>query len=607
MINVQRYVVIVIILFAIVLLSRAAYAKHIIVIYDVSSSMYRLNVATGNNTKMESEDIRRVNDYLTNILFTNVSQSLIDRDDKFFRRCDGAYIGQPLYQSGDIITYAEYAEERNTKLNRRQIRREEFYRNLPNPKNLNQSFPGKVSYLLSAEVEVYDELYRETDDETHWIFITDGDVDRSARSDPNIGDVLQRHAEIEEEYNSPMITGIIVNNHVRIQVRRIQKRVPSQIFIATPSNRKVPIQKIQLSRNNEGNFISEMLTIDTENSTKTKFKLNNVNVQIVDINNNPLQILNEDNTTDVLSVSPITFNGKSPPSDFRISLPANREIASPKSLIKLKITYNYDNVNEVFSSSYIPVINSIYVATINNPDYPIQELELNYFEGVFNAKLIIESENPNKAAFQINQIRCQIQNKDNDKLCDVPVMETITRLGEIFQVKLAKQDRLDRPHNQFVLDIDYKYEDDVLAAKVKIPFKLTGRGSGFPMFLFLVFLTPFLGAIGFLLYRRLIPPIEHHIVLTEVDEDGAPLKKPEFFKIKYKETLYFGTNGHGEHRFDVGCNAHLRCDRKKLILTADSDPKGVELVIDSSKTLTLSKIGTEYKVFVHCDIGDEPN
>ena len=605
--NVQLYAVIVIILFVNVLFSRASYAKHIIVIYDVSSSMYRLNVAQGDSTRMESRDIRRVNDYLTNIIFSNVSQSLHDRNDESFKECDAAYIGRPLYQSGDIITLAEYAEERNIVLNRRQIRREEFYRNLPNPTNLNQSFPGRVSYLLSAEVEVYDELYRETDDETYWIFITDGDVDRSARNDPNIGDVLQRHAIIEEEYNSPMIIGIIVNNHVRIQVRRIQKRLPGLIYIATPSNRKVPIRNIQLSRDNEGNFISEMLTIDTENSTKTKFKLNNVNVQIVDINNNPLQNLNEDNIAGVLSVSPITLNGSSPPSDFHISLPANREIASPQSLINLEIIYSYDGVDKVFSSSYMPVIKSIYVTTINSPNFPAHELELNYHEGAFNADLIIESENPNKTAFQIKQIRCQIQNKDNDKLCDVPVMKTITRLGEIFQVKLAKQDRLDRPHNQFVLNIDYKYEGDDLGTKVKIPFKLLGGGSGFPTFLFLVFLTPFFGAIGFILFRALTPRIEHHIVLTEVDEDGTPLKQPEFFRIKHKEALYFGTSGFGEHRFDVGCDAYLRCDRKKLVLITDADPKGIELVIDSSKTLTLSKNGTEDKVLVHCDIGDGPN
>ena len=83
-----------------------AAAKHIIVIYDVSGSMVKLN-----KDYMKSKDIRRVNEYLTDLLFTNTSQSLRDKvNDSYIKECDAAYVGKPLYQSGDTLTYAEYAE-----------------------------------------------------------------------------------------------------------------------------------------------------------------------------------------------------------------------------------------------------------------------------------------------------------------------------------------------------------------------------------------------------------------------------------------------------------------------------------------------------------------
>ena len=81
---------------------------------------------------MESEDIRRVNEYLTDLLFTNTSQSLRDKvNDSYIKKCDAAFVGKPLYRSGDILTYAEYAEQRSATLNRAQVSKSEFQRQLP--------------------------------------------------------------------------------------------------------------------------------------------------------------------------------------------------------------------------------------------------------------------------------------------------------------------------------------------------------------------------------------------------------------------------------------------------------------------------------------------
>ena len=298
--NVPRYTLIVSVFLIFFLFSPMAAGKHIIVIYDVSGSMVRLST----DIYMESKDIRRVNEYLTNLLFTDTSQALRDKvNDSYIKKCDAAYAGKPLYQSGDILTYAEYAEKRSTKLDRAQVSKSEFQGQLPNPMTLKKSFDGKVSFLLRAEVEVYDELYRDADDETYWVFVTDGDIDNSGESDPGISSVLKRHAEIEDEFYSPMIFGVLVNNRVRVQVRKLRKSIVNIIFFATPTKLGKPVKEIQLTKDDEGKFISETLTVETHNPAKSNFKLNSVNVEIVDKFNKPLQIV-KDNKFNVVEVQP---------------------------------------------------------------------------------------------------------------------------------------------------------------------------------------------------------------------------------------------------------------------------------------------------------------
>ena len=194
----QRPIFVIIVFLVSMLFLPAAYAKHIIVVYDVSGSMISLRIDGRTEVYMESDDIRRVNDYLTGLLFTDTSQSLRDDGDTYIEECKAAFVGKPLYQSGDVLTYVEYSKRGNIKIDRSKASRNEFQGQLPNPINLKSSFPGLVSYLLRAEVEVYDELYRKEDNETYWIFVTDGDIDNSGKSDPDITTVLQRQAAIEK-------------------------------------------------------------------------------------------------------------------------------------------------------------------------------------------------------------------------------------------------------------------------------------------------------------------------------------------------------------------------------------------------------------------------
>ena len=605
LINVPRYTFIVSVFLIFFLFSPMAAGKHIIVIYDVSGSMVRLST----DIYMESKDIRRVNEYLTNLLFTNTSQALRDKiNDSYIKECDAAYVGKPLYQSGDILTYAEYAKQRTTKINRAQVSKSEFQRQLPDPMTLRTSFYGMVSYLLRAEVEMYDELYRDADDETYWVFVTDGDIDNSGKSDLGISSVLKRLAEIEDEFYSPMIYGVFVNNHVKIEVRRVQKRGDiDSIFIATPTKPKEPVEEIQLSPDEEGKFFSETLTIDTENSEKTKFNLNNVNVEIIDRDNKPLQIMNEDNTTGILSVDPVELHGNPPPHEFRILLPTNREIAAPDKMMKLEVTYSFNGEDKVFTATpmnYTAEIKIIYVARPNDPDRPAKELELLFSDDKYSESLTIQTESPTIDGFQIDQIRCHIQYKDNRKLCDAVVPQKIKRIGEPFSVEVPKQDRLDWYGNKIVLEIDYKYEKETLSKTIEIPYKLVGGGTGFPMSLLWLLLVP-VGVGVFLLIRRIIPdPIVHSITLTEVSEAGTPLRETAHFTLENKMNIEFGTRGPNELRFDVGSEAFLHCDKKKLVLFADADDDEGQ-VLDLPETLTLSRGEDEDDVRVECEITDD--
>lgn len=580
-------------------------AKHIIIIYDVSSSMYRLNRPTSGNIRMEPEDIRRVNDYLTNLLFINTSQFLRDRNDTHIKKCDAAYVGKPLYQRGDIITYAEYAKRRYTKINREQVRREEFQRKLPDPMNLRESFYGTVSYLLRAEVEVYDELYREVDGETYWIFVTDGDVDQSGGSDPNIGEILQQHAAIEEKYEDPMIVGILVNNHVKIEVRQIQEQTLDAVFIANRTAPKEPVTEIQLSKVDAEQFISEFLIIDTKFDDKIKYKLNSVNIEIVDKFNNPLQIVKDDNEFSVLKAPSVPLHGNMPPYEFQILLPANPEIFASSNKLKLGVNYNYNGREKTYSTPLTrTVIKDIFVSDLDNPIQQTEKVELHFMNGAYFATLVVRSENPDKIPFRIKNIHCHILKKDDQKLCDASVKTIPQKLDEPFQIMVTNEKNLDLSGNKFVLNIDYNYNDTAKSKTIKLPLESYGSNRGFVMMILIILGIVGLVVVGFVLVNASKKNnTEYQIMLAEVDYEGISSNDVHSFKLVDGETLSFGSGNINDLNFDVDSTAFLRCRKGEFWLyESANDEEGRKL--NSGETLTLRKDeGNE--VQVSFDIGSD--
>lgn len=555
-----------------------AAAKHLIVIYDVSGSMFRLKTGKDTyNTYMEPEDIQRVNAYLTTLLFTDAAQPLQDIDDTYIKQCDAAYVSKPLYQSGDVLTYAEYAKQRNEKISRKQVNKAEFQRELPDAKRMKESFYGRVSYLLRAETEVYDELYREADDETYWMFVTDGDIDNSGKSDTGIAAILKRLAEIEEEYYAPLLLSILVNNHVKIEVRKLQKRRDiDAIFIANHKKPDEPAEKLSLSNDDAGQFISETLVIDTKNTEKAKFKLETLTVEVVDKNRSSLQVSNEDNQVEALQVDAVPLRGSSPPYELRIPFPANPELATPGNQLKLEVTYTYhgvDKVHQVPRMNYTAVIDSVYISDVENPHQPAKQSDLVFSDDTYLVELVVRSESPNKNAFQITRVLAHVQYKDGRKLCAANVSNIPESLDTPFSVAVPKENDLDWYGNRLALDITYTYDGNPRFATIGVPFKLQGGGGGFPMWLLVIPLLILIGVLIYLIVQRIKPqPIEHQIGLAQVTAAGTLIGEKRYFTLTKETILAFGQDDDAGLHFDVGSAAFLYCDENtEILLFEDAD------------------------------------
>lgn len=587
-----RFTFIVAILFVFALCAPVEAAKHIIVIYDESVSMVSLNIRGTKEIFMNSEDINRVNDYLTDILFKDVSQPLRNTDkDLYIKECDPAYVGKPLYESGDIITFATYTDIRHKKITRKQVQRGEFRRQLPT------KFTGQVSYLIRAKVEVYDQLFRVEDDETYWVFVTDGDVDNSGKSDPRIADVLKRDVEIEDEFDDPMIFGILVNNHVRIQVRQIKEKGDiDEVFVANRVAPTDPVKKIQLSKHETGQFMSETLIIDTESSNKTKFKLNSVNIEIFDKFDKPLQIANDDSRFESLKVPPVSFHGHSPPYEFQILLPANLEIAIPGNALKLKVNYTYNGTEKSYLmplTQYETVIKSVFVTDPEKPNPQENRLILRFSENAYRTTLVVQSESPNKDAFRIEDIRGHIEYKDEQQLCDISVKTIPAKLDEPFKITVSKVKNLDLHGNKLVLNIDYSYEGTTESETIKFDYDRSGDRSGFLTVILFILGCSVLMLLVFAaipVFKKLFgrEKIEYQIMLGEIEQEGMQPDDLHFFTLRDGETLSFGVGGTDGAYFDLGSSAVLRCKHGEFQICEDYDDENGRIVM-SGQTFTLTR------------------
>lgn len=571
-------------------------AKHIVVVYDTSGSMFRLK----NEIYMNPEDIGRVNSYLSSLLFDDLSVSPNHPNDSQIKRCDTAYVDRPLYQKGDLLTYCEYDSQRRTKIDRNHsISRQDFGRHLPDSTNLRKAFYGKVSYLQRAEVDVYNDIYKKNE-ETFWIFITDGDVDHSGKSDPDIADVLKTLAEIEETYYTPLVVGLFVNNHVKIEVRKIHERSAIEtIFISNQKAPREPIEQVQFSTKNEL-FTSETFTIRTQNYQTSLFQLYQVRVEIID--ETLTSILNEEDK------NIIELNGSSPPDYFQLKLPMDPAIAKSGNKVRLTVTYSFNGLQRSHRTpalTYSAHIDSIYVTANRNQTEPITELEFRFTEGKYVSQFFVRTQSPKADEFRLNEILTNIQYRDGGELCEVDIPHKNFNFNqpvrmEVKPIKQVKQ-RLGHYGNKLALEIKYQYLETPKTMTVAVPYKLRGN-SGFPIWLFLLVLLVPLLIVAYLLWRWILEQQRRsyeaiRIQLTKTDQEGIQIESPHFFSLSNGDELFFSQDSNGTFVFDVDSDASIVYDEREIIFFEDIEDEEGQ-VLDEREKLELKRKSDNESIWI---------
>ena len=262
-------------------------AKHLIIVYDISKSMYRLK----NRTFMTASDLKRVNDYLTAMLFAEIPRYPKQASDAIIK----PYDGEPFYQAGDLLSLFQFATEIKYKLQKRPaITSQDFKKLLPNPMNLRASFYGMDTFLGEAKVEIYTKLYQEGE-ETYWILVSDEDEDISIARQKN-PEVKRKLAKIHEDYYEAQVFEILVNQHVTIRVHKITPRAKEEtitqdttttdkIYVAFANTPNKPVDGIRFAKDKGGQkYISPKLVVSSEAPNKSDFILASLGVRVLSKN-----------------------------------------------------------------------------------------------------------------------------------------------------------------------------------------------------------------------------------------------------------------------------------------------------------------------------------
>jgi len=248
--------------------------KHIIIAYDISKSMYHL--------KNPPSDLKRVNDYLTEMLFSEIPKHPKQTSDDIIK----LYYGEPFYKVGDLISYFQFATDIEYKLQKLQgVTSPYFETLLPDPVDHRISFYGKDTFLGKAKVDIYTKLYQKGE-ETYWILVSDEDEDRSIalQKDPTVQKTL---AKIDEDYDEPRVFEILVNKHVTIRVHKIipHDKEDITIYVALADIPNKPVERIRFSKDKGGQrYVSPQLIVNSESPDKSDFILESLGVRVLSKN-----------------------------------------------------------------------------------------------------------------------------------------------------------------------------------------------------------------------------------------------------------------------------------------------------------------------------------
>lgn len=455
------------VLCAMAIFASGAAAKHIVITYDVSGSMYRV----GGQTKMTEDDIRRLNQHVLGLLFGPIPTESPHVVDQVTFVADGM---TPLYSEGDEVTYVEVATSVRAAWTRRgEVTARDLRGILPDPNRVPAEFSGLNTNLKRARAQVYDRHYREGE-ETYWILVSDEDEDSSQDAGQEAGS-LATVLRFEESHHLQSVFGMLVNEHVNVVARLVATGSPrgqgGALFVASAAQPSVPVKSIEFTRRDNGDvFESQPLVVVSSDAASHAYTCDTVMAQFVDGRGAP----RGDPLPDV------ALGGDRPPRRFVLSLAVERygPTASLRD-IRLRVSYSHDG-NVVMSPGVVVGatwrIDDVFVALSKRPTEPIDSLSLSAGpDGAtwVSPKLVVNSSNPEIAAFALHQLFIRVLSKDEAVLDTREVEARPPGLGVPWQIVLpASKEGIDFEGNTIEVAVNYAFAGDAQKSSVAIAYSV---------------------------------------------------------------------------------------------------------------------------------------
>jgi len=222
--------------------------SHVIVAYDVSQSM----IFTGDKVWLREKDVKRLNGYVTDILFVAPPTEQAE-DDVIINKLPP----EPLYKEADKLSFFLFAEFPLILETQMFLKRGQFsWKLAPNLEHFN----GVSSFLHRAEMKVYElteifYAFNLKSESTYWVLISDKDEDRGVEGRETLPQELHKLAALKEGYTTRLVYQLLVNRHVFLEVYRILPKgvTPAPAVVKQTSPTKtvpVPRKRSPVARKN---------------------------------------------------------------------------------------------------------------------------------------------------------------------------------------------------------------------------------------------------------------------------------------------------------------------------------------------------------------------
>lgn len=564
-------------------------AKNVVVTYDISMSMFKM----GQQNFMSSEDIRRVNEYLTAMLFDNVSTDATSSKDDMIAIYKGPYVGQPFYKEGDKLTLILFHEHRiyKIKLNPN-AKKEQFLGALPDHRNLRDSFSGMNTLIGKTKAEIYRDLYSHGE-ETYWINVSDEDEDipDTEFKDP---DLLKELAYIEETYEEELVSKVMFNRHVILSVLSLgtKRTFSDAVFITQKGSSGKQLEKVRILRE-AGGFRSERLVIDTSHPEKGDFFLEMLNVALLDANGESVSTLEQQ-----------SLQGSAPPYEFDITFPEGIK-EQPTGTLSLEVKYkalNEPKMSPAFTVEYEIEFNTLNLFTAQKPLVRPESIIFTEKDGggFISEMLLADTQAPRKTDFHLEELHCQISISEGQILFDKLLPLHSNNPGDNFQIELpGDQTALERADARLRLELRYRYKDQNKTAVLEdLPYKFK---RGFPpgVLSFVLFVLVLLLIAGMVLWIRNHLAKRHtnselSLNIQKTNENDMPLGDSSDFVLAHGNILSFDPTRQGDIFFDLDCPGYLNCYQGALYYYKDDDDKGRELTNGQVIAMTNNSGGNVY-------------